>query len=240
MEGDFPIPDTLNKDSLIKFPVLSEDGSKSRQVTKSRSPLPSLTVTSPRVSHKFMQPMQPLFLRNDGSERIFSPPSSPSPISPPLSPQSRPTSPQFWESACPSPTEWPTRPLSPPYCRVDDLSSERWGPMSCPTSPLLPPSNPPPSPTGPSLCDAKKYSIISRRLRALGSTASSVPVPVTPGTPVPGCRLNPFARPTSPVLQGFNVDNWVSERDPTEGIDVIEIVVTKEISFHIEDIEETV
>jgi len=32
----------------------------------------------------------------------------------------------------------------------------------------------------------------------------------------------------------------VPERDPTEGIDVIEITVTKEISFHVEDVEETV
>ncbi len=41
--------------------------------------------------------------------------------------------------------------------------------------------------------------------------------------------------PTSPVLQAFNVDNWMPERDPTEGIDVIEIMVTKEISVRIEE-----
>jgi len=36
-------------------------------------------------------------------------------------------------------------------------------------------------------------------------------------------------------LQAFSVDNWVPERDPTEGIDVIEIFVTKEISICIEE-----
>jgi hypothetical protein len=41
--------------------------------------------------------------------------------------------------------------------------------------------------------------------------------------------------PTSPVLQAFNIDNWIQERDPTEGIDVIEIMVTKEISICIEE-----
>jgi hypothetical protein len=44
-----------------------------------------------------------------------------------------------------------------------------------------------------------------------------------------------MSRPTSPVLQAFNIDNWVSEKDPTEGIDVIEIVVTKEISVCVEE-----
>jgi hypothetical protein len=41
--------------------------------------------------------------------------------------------------------------------------------------------------------------------------------------------------PTSPILQAFNIDNWVPVRDPTEGIDVIEIMVTKEISVSIEE-----
>jgi hypothetical protein len=41
--------------------------------------------------------------------------------------------------------------------------------------------------------------------------------------------------PTSPILQAFNIDNWIPEKDPTEGIDVIEIMVTKEISVRIEE-----
>jgi len=41
--------------------------------------------------------------------------------------------------------------------------------------------------------------------------------------------------PTSPILQAFNIENWVPDRDPTEGIDVIEIMVTKEISVTIEE-----
>jgi len=41
--------------------------------------------------------------------------------------------------------------------------------------------------------------------------------------------------PTSPILQAFNINNWMPESDPTEGIDVIEIFVTKEISICIEE-----
>jgi hypothetical protein len=52
--------------------------------------------------------------------------------------------------------------------------------------------------------------------------------------------MGPLSWPTSPVLQAFNIDNWVPERDPTEGIDVIEIMVTKEISIQVEYIEEAV
>ena len=54
------------------------------------------------------------------------------------------------------------------------------------------------------------------------------------------CPMSPLSWPSSPVLQAFNIDNWVPERDPTEGIDVIEIMVTKEISIHVEYIEEDV
>jgi hypothetical protein len=75
------------------------------------------------------------------------------------------------------------------------------------------------------------FSTVSRRLRALSSTPSMTnlisPVPSRPTSP------------TSPILQAFNVDNWMLERDPTEGIDVIEIMVTKEISIRIEH-EETI
>lgn len=54
-------------------------------------------------------------------------------------------------------------------------------------------------------------------------------------SPVPSRPISPTSRPTSPVLQAFNIDNWMPERDPTEGIDVIEIMVTKEISVRIEE-----
>lgn len=228
MEGDFPSHDTLNKGLLIKFPASPEDDSKSHQVTEGH--LPSLRAPSPKVSHSFMRPMQPLFLRNDSSDRILSRPGSPTPLSPPLSPQSRPTSPRFWKSACQSPVGWSTRPLSPSDYRFDGASSEHWGPMSCPTSPLLRPSNPLPSPTSPSASHAL-FSDVSRRLRAL-----SPPSSVTPGTPVPSCS-SPISWPSSPILQAFNVDNWVPERDPTEGIDVIEIMVTKVITQHVEYVE---
>jgi hypothetical protein len=52
---------------------------------------------------------------------------------------------------------------------------------------------------------------------------------------VPSRPTSPTSRPTSPILQVFNVENWIQERDPTEGIDVIEIMVTKEISVRIEE-----
>jgi len=232
MEGEFPILDTTDKDS-IKSPALSDDDSKSRQVT-----LPPLMAPSPKVSHSFMQSMQSLFLHDDGSERFFSRPGSPSPISPPVSPKSRPTSPRFWRRACQSPVGSDTGPLSPPCYRFDGLPSESWGPMSCPTSPLLQPSNPPPSPTSPSVSRPMVFSDESRRLRALSPTPS-----VSPGSGMSSlacCPMSPLSWPSSPVLQAFNIDNWVPERDPTEGIDVIEIMVTKEISIHVEYIEEDV
>lgn len=232
MEGDSAIPDMPTKDST-KFPVLSDDDSKSRQFT-----LPSLMAPSPKVSHSFMQSMQSLFLHEDSSEGIFSRPNSPSPISPPVSPTSRPTSPRFWKRACKSPVGSDTGPLSPPFHRFkfEGLPSESWGPMSCPTSPLLQPSNPPPSPTSPSASRPMVFSDESRRLRALGSTSS-----VAPGmSSLSCCPMSPLSWPTSPVVQAFNIDNWVPERDPTEGIDVIEIMVTKEISIQVEYIEEAV
>lgn len=231
MEGVSAIPDTPTKGST-KFPVLSDDDSKSRRVT-----LPPLMAPSPKVSHSFMRSMQSLFLHDDSSEGIFSRPGSPSPISPPVSPQSRPTSPRFWKRACKSPVGSDTGPLSPPFHRFDGLPSESWGPMSCPTSPLLQPSNPPPSPTSPSASRPMVFSSDeSRQLRALSSTSR-----VAPGmSSLACCPMSPVSWPTSPVVQAFNVDNWVPERDPTEGIDVIEIMVTKEISIHVEYIDEAV
>jgi hypothetical protein len=214
-------PDTHNKDLLIKFPLSPGDDSKSLQITERLLP------SSPKLSHTLMPPMQPLFLHDDSLDRIFSRPGSPTPISPPLSPESRPTSPPFWKSACQSPIGWPTRPLSPSNDRFYGSSSERWGPMSCPTSPLLRPSNPLPPPASPSASHVT-FSDVSRRLRVLSSTST-----VTPGTPVPPCT-SPLS---SPIVQAFNVDNWMPERDPTEGIDVIEIMVTQVITQHVEYLE---
>jgi hypothetical protein len=39
------------------------------------------------------------------------------------------------------------------------------------------------------------------------------------------------------VLQAFAFENWVPARDPTAGIDVIEVVVTKNINVCIEGTE---
>jgi hypothetical protein len=228
MEDTSPISDTLNKDLLLNFPASSDDDFKSRQHPE--IPLPSLVAPSPRVPHTSKRPIRPLFPQGDGPERLFSRPSIPSPMSPPLSPQSGPTSPRFWKSACSSPLGWAARPLSPSYCRFNSLTSDRWDSISCPTSPILRPSKPLPTPTSPTACHAM-FSTVSRRLRALSSTSS-----VTHWiSPVPSRPISPTSRPTSPVLQAFNIENWVSERDPTDGIDVIEIMVTKEISVHIEE-----
>lgn len=226
MEGEIPTGDS------IKLPVSSDDDSKSRQVT-----LPSLMAPSPKASHSFMRSMQSLFLHDDGSERIFSRPGSPSPISPPVSPKMRPTSPLFWKRTCQSPVGLDAGPLSPPCSRFDGLPPESC-PMSCPTSPLLQPSNPPPSPTSPSASRPMMYSDEIRRLRALGSTSNVVHG--MSDSSLACCPMGPLSWPTSPVLQAFNIDNWIPERDPTEGIDVIEIMVTKEISIQVEYIEEAV
>lgn len=224
MEDNSPFSDILNKDSLIKFPTSPDDDFKTRQ--RPEIPLPSLVAPSPRVSHPSKRPLRPLFHENDSSEIIFSPPTTPSPISPPLSPQSRPTSPRLWKSACSSPLGWPAAPLSPSYCRFNNLTCVRWDSMSCPTSPILRPSRPLPTPTSPTASHAM-FSSVSRQLRALSSTSSTTrsisPVPSRPTSP------------TSPILQAFNIDNWMPERDPTEGIDVIQIMVTKEISIRYEE-----
>ena len=222
MEDTSPISDTLNKDSLIKFPVSSDDDLKTHQHPE--IPLPSLVAPSPRVPHTSRRPLQPLFHQNDSSERIFSRPAGPSPISPPLSLESTPTSPRFWKSACSSPLGWPAAPLSPSNCRFSNQTHDGWDSMSCPTSPILRPSKPLPTPTSPTACHAM-FSTVNRRLRALSSTSS-----MTHSRP-----MSPTSWPTSPVLQAFNIDNWVPERDPTEGIDVIEIMVTKEIRVCIEE-----
>ena len=219
--------DTLNNDS-IEFPVSPDDNFKSHQLPE--VPVPSLVAPSPRVPHSSRRPVRPLFHENDSLERGFSRPAIPSPMSPPLSPQSRPISPRFWKSACSSPIGWPARPLSPSYYRFNGLTSNRWDSMSCPTSPILRPSKPLPTPTSPTACHAM-FSTVSRRLRALSSTSNTTHWK----SPVPSRPTSPMSRPTSPVLQAFNIDNWVSGRDPTEGIDVIEIVVTKEVSVCVEE-----
>ena len=218
------ISDTLNKDSLIRFPVSSDDDFKSRHLPE--TPLPSLVEPPPGVSHTSRRPIRPLFYEGDGPERIFSRSAIPTLSSPHLSPQSRPTSPRFWKSACSSPVGWAARPLSPSYYRFNNLSSDRWDSISCPTSPILRPSKPLPTPTSPTACHAM-FSTVSRRLRALSSTSRISPIPSRP--------ISPMSRPTSPVLQAFNIDNWVLGRDPTEDIDVIEIMVTREISVRIEE-----
>ena len=224
MEDTSPFSDIHRKNSLIKFPMSSDDDFKTRQHTE--IPLPSLAAPSARVSHTSRRPPRPLFHQNDGSGVIFSRPASPSPISPPLSPQSRPTSPFFWKTACSSPLGWPAAPLSPSNCRFNNLTSGHWDSMSCPTSPILRPSRPLPTPTSPAACHAM-FSTVSRRLRALSSTSSMTQL-VSPTSSRP-------TSPTSPILQAFNIDNYVPERDPTVGIDVIEIMVTKEISVRIEE-----
>jgi hypothetical protein len=225
MENSSPFSDTLNMDSLINLPTSSDDDFKTRQHPE--IPLPSLVAPSPRVSHTSRRPLRPLFYQNYGSEISFSCPASPPPVSPPLSPQSRPTSPRFWKSACSSPLGWPAAPLSPSNCRFSNLTHDGWDSMSCPTSPILRASRPLPSPTSPTASHAM-FSAVSRRLRALNSTPSMTrlisPIPSRPTSP------------TSPILQAFNIDNWIPERDPTEGIDVIEIMVTKEISISREDL----
>jgi hypothetical protein len=224
MEDTSPFSDIPNKDSLINFPTSSDDDFKTRQHPE--IPLPSLVAPSPRASHTSRRPLLPLFHQNDGSGRIFSGPASPPPISPPLSPHSRPTSPRFWKSACSSPLGWPAAPLSPSNCRFNNLTYDHWDSMSCPTSPILRPSRPLPTPTSPTACHAM-FSTVSRRLRVLSSTSSMThlisPIPSRPTSP------------TSPILQAFNVDSWIPDKDPTEGIDVIEIMVTKEISVCIEE-----
>ena len=219
------ISDALNDDSLISLPMSSDEDFNSSQFPD--IPLPSLVAPSPRVPHASRRPIRPLFHQNDGAERIFSRPAIPSP---PLSPQSRPTSPRFWKSACSSPVAWPARPLSPSYCRFNNLPSDRWDSMSCPTSPVLRPSKPLPTPASPTACHAM-FSTVSHRLRALSSKPSMAPWK----SPVPSRPTSPTSRPTSPILQVFNIDNWIQERDPTEGIDVIKIMVTKEISIRVEE-----
>jgi hypothetical protein len=230
MEDTSPFPDTLNMDSLIKFPTSADDDLKTRQHPE--IPLPSLVAPLPRVSHTSRRrPLQPLFYQDDGSEIVFSRPVSPSPISPPLSPQSRPTSPRFWKSACSSPLGWLAAPLSPSNCRFNNPTSDGRDSMSCPTSPIIRPSRPVPTPTSPTACHAM-FSTVSRGLRAMSSTSSM------------GHLISPVSSrptsPTSPILQAFNVDNWIPDRDPTEGIDVIEIMVTEEITVTSHRIEETI
>ena len=211
----------------MKVAVSSEHDSKSP-----RNAIPPLISPLPRVPNTFILPMQPLFQKSDGAARIFSRPSSPSPISPALSPLSGPGDQHFWQMASPNTEERQARspPLGPLYDRFDGCStSGHLSPMSCPTSPLLRSSNAFPCPTSTPTCHAN----VSRRLRALNY---STPCLVRGASSlVPSRPTSPMSRPTSPILQAFSVDNWVPERDPTEGIDVIEIFVTKVISIRIEE-----
>ncbi|KAH9175047.1 hypothetical protein EDB89DRAFT_435420 [Lactarius sanguifluus] len=221
MEDGFTLPDALDKDSLIS----SEHDPKPLQGPENA--IPSFVAPLPRVPNTFMLSMQPLVQQNDTPARVFSRPSSPSPISPALSPLSGPGDHHFWQMTSPNTEERQARsPASGPlYDHFDGCStSNHLYPTSCPTSPLLRSSNAIPCPTGPPTCHAM-FSNVSRRLRALNSTS-----------PVPSRSTSPISRPTSPILQAFSVDNWVPERDPTEGIDIIEIFVTKEISIHVEEI----
>lgn len=223
MEDTSPFSDTLNKDTLINFPTSSDDDFKMRQLPEIS--LPSLVAPSPRVSHTSRRrPLRPLFHQDDGPEIIFSRPASPSPISPPLSPQSRPTSPHFWKSACSSPLGWLAAPLSPSNCRFNSPTSGRWDSMSCPTSPILRPSRPLPTPTSPTARHAM-FSTVSHQLRALSSTSSLISPDLSRPT-----------SPTSPILQAFDFDKWMPDRDPTMDIEVIEIMVTKEISVRVEEV----
>lgn len=213
----------------MKLTVSSEHDSKVHQ-----SAVPPLVAPLPRAPGTFLLPMQPLLHQNDGPARVFSRPSSPSPISPVHSPLSGPGDHHFWQIASPSTNEERQErslALMPPYGRFDSCStSVHLSPMSCPTSPLLRPSNAFPCPTSPPTSHAM-FSNVSRRLRAINST----PCLVRGGSPVPSRPTSPMSRPTSPILQAFSVENWVPEKDPTEGIDVIEIFVTKEISVRIEE-----
>jgi len=224
MEDAFALPD-----ALTKLTVSPEHDSKLFQST-----MPCLVAPLPRVPGTFILPMQPLLQQNDGPAGIFSRPSSPPPISPAQSPLSGPGDHYFWQIASPSTDEErPARsPASIPlYDRFDSCStSVHLSPMSCPTSPLLRASDAFPCPTSPPSSHAT-FSNVSRRLRALNST----PCLVRGASPVPSRPTSPMSRPTSPILQVFSIDNWAPERDPTEGIDVIEIFVKKEISVCIEE-----
>jgi hypothetical protein len=224
MEDAFTLPD-----ALTKLTVSPEHDSILLQST-----MPSLVAPLPRVPGTFILPMQPLLQQNDGPAGIFSRPNSPSPISPAQSPLAGPGDHYFWKIASPSTDEErPARsPASiPHYDRFDSCSTSiHLSPMSCPTSPLLRPSDAFPCTTSPPTSHAT-FSNVSRRLRALNST----PCLVRGASPVPSRPTSPMSRPTSPILQVFSVDNWAPEKDPTEGIDVIEIFVTKEISVCIEE-----
>lgn len=221
MEDTFTLPD-----ALMKLTVSPEHESKLVQ-----SAMPPLVAPLPRVPNAFILPMQPLLQQNDGPARVFSRPCSPPPISPAQSPLSGPGDHYFWQIGSLNTNEERQARSPALYDRFDSCStSVHLSPTSCPTSPLLRPSNAFPCPTSPPTCHAM-FSNVNRRLRALNST----PCLVRGTSPIPSRPTSPMSRPTSPILQAFSVDNWVPEKDPTEGIDVIEIFVTKEISVCIEE-----
>ncbi len=230
MEDIITLTDALEKDSLMKFAVSSEHDSKLLQ--RRENAVPPLISPLPRVPNTFILPMQPFPPQNVGPARIFSRPSSPSPILPAQSPLLG-SGYHFWQIAFPNTEERQARSSAAGslYDRFHGCStSDHSSTMSCPTSPLLRPSNAFPCPTSPPACHAM-FSDVSRRLRVLSFTPSLV----RGASPAPSRPTSPISRPTSPILQAFSVDNWVPERDPTEGIDVIEIFVTKEISIHVEE-----
>lgn len=231
MEDTFTLPDMLDRNSLMKLTISSEHDSELLQTPENT--IPPFIAPVPRVPNTFTLPTQPLCQQNDGPARVFSRPSSPSPISPALSPLSGPGDHYFWQLASPNTEERQARSSAsgPLYDRFDGCStSDHLSPMSCPTSPLLRPSDTFPCPTSPPTCHAM-FSNVNRRLRAL----NSMPCLVRGASPVPSRPTSPMSRPTSPILQAFLVDSWIPERDPTEGIDVIEIFVTKEISVCVEE-----
>lgn len=218
MEDTYSLPD-----ALMKLTVSSEHESKLVQ-----SAMPPLVAPLPRVPGAFILPM---LQRNDGPARVFSRPTSPPPISPAQSPMSGPGDHYFWEIGSPRINEERQARSPALYDRFDSCStSVHLSPMSCPTSPLLRSSNALPRPVSPPTCHAM-FSNVNRRLRVL----NSMPCLVRGASPVPSRPTSPMSRPTSPILQAFSVDNWMPEKDPTEGIDVIEIFVTKEISVRIEE-----
>ncbi|KAH9976097.1 hypothetical protein BGW80DRAFT_1291321, partial [Lactifluus volemus] len=197
---------------MIKFTLTlsSEDDSNPRPIFESITPSPSPKASSLTI--------RPLFHESNESGIPVSP-------SLPPNPHPSPTIPSFWK-------ENPSRPLSPLYFSEDDPASDCFNSLSRPTTPLLRArlSSALSCPASPSTSHAL-FSNVSRRLRALSPSPS-----LTRATsPVPSRPMSPVSRPTSPILQAFNVEYWVPEKDPTEGIDVIEIMVTREVSVCVEE-----
>jgi hypothetical protein len=225
MEDTFTHPDACDKDPLIKFTLTlsPEDDSKSCQIPESTHP--PLVAPSPRTPTPTIQPMRPHSYEDNESERAFSRPLSPSLASLPLNPHRSPASPNFRKRTTP-------RPPTPLYFSASGSASDCLNSMSCPTSPHLRvgSTSPLPYPPSPSARQAM-FSNVSRRLRTLNPSPNLSRVT----SAVPSRPMSPMSQPTSPVLQAFNMEHWAPERDPTECIDVIEIMVTREVSVCIEE-----